>query len=124
TRQAYDLLAKGFGHGFNAPLQFAVALPRANDSAAVTQVTRAVGSTPGIESTATPRFNGAGTAASVLAYPTTPPQSAQTSTLVNRLRNNVIPLIEHSTGAHVYVGGSTASQVDFSHVLSTKLPLF
>ena len=32
TRQAYDLLAKGFGPGFNGPLQVAVALPRAHDA--------------------------------------------------------------------------------------------
>ena len=36
----------------------------------------------------------------------------------------MIPPIERSTGARVYVGGATASQVDFSHVLSSKLPLF
>ena len=35
TRQAYDLLAKGFGPGFNGPLQMAVALPQAHDSAAL-----------------------------------------------------------------------------------------
>jgi putative drug exporter of the RND superfamily len=124
TRQAYDLLAKGFGPGFNGPLQLAVALPKANDAAALTQLTHAVSTTPGVQSVATPRLNAAGTAASVAAYPTTSPQSAQTSSLVNRFRNDVIPPVEHVTGARVYVGGSTASQVDFSHVLSTKLPLF
>jgi RND superfamily putative drug exporter len=124
TRQAYDLLANGFGPGFNGPLQLAVALPRANDSAVLTQLTHAVSSMPGIESVAAPRLNAGGTAASVLAYPTTSPQSAQTSSLVDRLRNDVIPLAEHGTATRVYVGGSTASQVDFSHVLSAKLPLF
>jgi RND superfamily putative drug exporter len=59
-----------------------------------------------------------------MAFPTTSPQSAQTASLVNRLRQNVIPRVERATGARVYVGGSTASQVDFSHVLATKLPLF
>jgi RND superfamily putative drug exporter len=44
--------------------------------------------------------------------------------LVARLRDTVIPPIEQRTGARVYVGGATASQVDFSHVLSSKLPLF
>jgi RND superfamily putative drug exporter len=34
-----------------------------------------------------------------------------------------IPPIERSGGAHVYVGGATASENDFSHVLSRKLPL-
>jgi RND superfamily putative drug exporter len=124
TRRAYDLLARGFGPGFNGPLQLAVALPKANDSAALTQLTHAVSSTPGVRSVASPRLNATATAASIAAYPTTSPQSAQTSSLVNRLRNDVIPLVEHSSGARVYVGGSTASQVDFSHVLSTKLPLF
>ncbi len=36
----------------------------------------------------------------------------------------MIPRVEQSTGARVYIGGATASQVDFSHVLSSKLPLF
>jgi RND superfamily putative drug exporter len=124
TRQAYDLLAKGFGPGFNGPLQLAVALPKATDATALTQLTHAVSTTPGIQSVASPRLSPNGTAASIAAYPTTSPQSAQTSRLVNRLRDDVIPPVEHSSGARVYVGGSTASQVDFSHVLSSKLPLF
>jgi RND superfamily putative drug exporter len=124
TRQAYDLLAKGFGPGFNGPLQMAVALPRPNDTAALRKLTHALSSTPGIASVAPPRSNATGTAAAVVAYPSTSPQSAQTSNLVTRLRDGVIPPIERSTGARVYVGGATASQVDFSHVLSSKLPLF
>jgi RND superfamily putative drug exporter len=124
TRQAYDLLAKGFGPGFNGPLQLAVALPRAHDSAALTELGHAVGATPGIASVAAPRLNPSGTAAALVAYPATSPQSAQTSSLVARLRDAVIPAVERSTGARVYVGGATAAQVDFSHVLSSKLPLF
>jgi RND superfamily putative drug exporter len=124
TRQAYDLLAKGFGPGFNGPLQLAVALPKSHDKEALTELTDAVRSTPGVESVARPRLNATGTAAAVMAYPTTSPQSSQTSSLVNRLRDNVIPPVVRATGARVYVGGSTASQVDFSHVLATKLPLF
>jgi RND superfamily putative drug exporter len=124
TRQAYDLLAKGFGPGVNGPLQLAVALPRPGDTASVGQITQAVRHTPGIASVAPPRVNATGTAAAILAYPTTSPQSAQTSQLVARLRTSVIPSITRDTGARVYVGGATASEVDFSHVLSTKLPLF
>jgi RND superfamily putative drug exporter len=124
TRQAYDLLAKGFGPGFNGPLQLAVALPQAHDSAALTELTHAVRSTPGIASVASPQLNPAGNTASVVAYPTTSPQSAQTSGLVTRLRDSVIPPVERSTRIRAYVGGATASQVDFSHVLSSKLPLF
>ena len=57
TRQAYDLLAKGFGPGFNGPLQVAVALPEAHDSAALAQLDRALQRTPGIASVAAPRLN-------------------------------------------------------------------
>jgi putative drug exporter of the RND superfamily len=124
TRQAYDLLAKGFGPGFNGPLQLAVALPRPHDSAALAELEQRLSHTPGIASVAAPRLNATGTTAAVVAYPATSPQSAQTSSLVTRLRDTVIPPIERSSGARVYVGGATASQVDFSHVLSSKLPLF
>ncbi len=124
TRQAYDLLAKGFGAGFNGPLQMAVALPNAHDAGTLTQLTGAVRGTPGVASVAAPRLNATGTAAAIVAYPATSPQSAQTSSLVTRLRASVIPRVEQSTGARVYIGGATASQVDFSHVLSSKLPLF
>ena len=124
TRQAFDLLAKGFGPGSNGPLQLAVALPRPHDSTALTQLSAAVRRTPGIAAVAPPRLNPSGTAAALAAYPTTSPQSAQTSNLVTHLRDSVIPPIERSSGARVYVGGATAAQVDFSHVLSSKLPLF
>src|SRR5579859_4605156 len=79
TRKAYDLLAKGFGPGFNGPLQMAVALPAAHDTAALTRLSAAVRSTPGIASVSAPHLNPAGTAAAVIAYPATSPQSAQTS---------------------------------------------
>src|SRR5207302_10612386 len=123
-RSAYGLLAKGFGPGFNGPLQVVVALPRAHDAAALRQVSGALRSTPGVASVATPRLNPAGTAAAVIAYPATSPQSAQTSSLVSRLRDRTIPPIERSTGARVFVGGATASQVDFSQILASKLPVF
>jgi putative drug exporter of the RND superfamily len=124
TRKAYDLLAKGFGPGFNGPLQLAVALPSAHDRATLTKLTASLRSTPGVASVAAARLNPTGTAAAVIAYPTTSPQSARTSSLVADLRGRVIPPIERSTHARVFVGGATASQVDFAHVLASKLPLF
>jgi RND superfamily putative drug exporter len=124
TRKAYDLLAQGFGPGFNGPLQVAVALPSAHDVTVLGDLRGRLAATPGVASVARPLVNPAGTAAAVIAYPTSSPQSSQTSSLVSRLRSEVIPPIEQATGATVYVGGATASQADFSHVLSSKLPLF
>jgi RND superfamily putative drug exporter len=124
TRQAFDLLARGFGPGFNGPLQVAVALPHRGDGTALAQLTHALKSTSGVVSVAPPRLNATGTAAAVAAYPASSPQSAQTAALVSRLRDTTIPPVERSTGARIYVGGATAAQIDFSHVLARKLPLF
>jgi RND superfamily putative drug exporter len=124
TRKAYDLVAKGFGPGFNGPLQVAVKLPRAHDTTVVKQLGTTLGATHGVASVATPRLNPRADTAVAAVYPTTSPQSPQTADLVTHLRNSVIPPIERASGASIYVGGSTASQADFSHVLSSKLPLF
>jgi RND superfamily putative drug exporter len=124
TRKAYDLLAKGFGPGFNGPLQVAVALPRPHDTSALKELSSALSGASGVSSVAPPLLNASGDAAALVAYPSTSPQSASTASLVTRLRDKLIPPIERRTGARVYVGGATASQVDFSHILASKLPLF
>jgi RND superfamily putative drug exporter len=124
TRHAYDLLAAGFGSGFNGPLQLAVKLPAAGDTAGLTRFTTTLRHTAGIASVAAPRLNPARDTAAIAVYPTTSPQSAQTTSLVKHLRSDVLPPLAKSTGATVYVGGATATQVDFAHVLSGKLPLF
>jgi RND superfamily putative drug exporter len=124
TRQAYDLLAKGFGPGFNGPLIVAASLPHAGDTAAVTRLSQALSSARGVASVAPPQLNQARTTAVAFAYPASSPSSSQTTDLVNRLRSQVIPPYEHGTGARVYIGGPTASTVDFSHVTSRRLPVF
>jgi putative drug exporter of the RND superfamily len=124
TRHAYDLLAAGFGSGFNGPLQLAVRLPAAGDTAGLARVTTTLRHTPGIASVAAPRLNPARDTAAIAVYPTTSPQSAQTTSLVKRLRSAVLPPLAKATGTTVYVGGATATQVDFARVLSGKLPLF
>ena len=124
TRQAYDLLAAGFGSGFNGPLQLAVRLPASGNTASLTRFTTAVRHTPGVASVAAPQLNPARDTAAIAVYPTTSPQSAQTTSLVKHLRSEVLPPLAKATGATVYIGGATATQVDFAHVLSGKLPLF
>src|SRR6058998_3552054 len=74
TRHAYDLLAAGFGSGFNGPLQLAVRLASASDTAGLTRLTTALRHTPGIASVATPRLNPARDTAAIAVYPTTSPQ--------------------------------------------------
>jgi putative drug exporter of the RND superfamily len=124
TRRAYDLLAAGFGPGFNGPLQLAVSLPSAGDTGGLARFTTTLRQMPGIASVAAPRLNPARDTAAIAVYPAASPQSAQTTSLVKRLRSDVLPPLAKATGAAVYIGGATATQVDFAHVLSGKLPLF
>ena len=60
---------------------------------------------------------------SIIAYPTTSPQAAQTASLVRHLRSTVIPPVVNAAGVSVLVGGVTAGGVDASHYLSNRLPL-
>src|SRR6266566_7807209 len=91
TRQAYDLLATGFGPGFNGPLQLAVSLPAAGATADLTRFATALRHTPGVASVAAPRLNPARDTAAIAVYPTTSPQSAETTKLVKRIRSDVLP---------------------------------
>ena len=124
TRQAYDLLATGFGSGFNGPLQLAVQLPAGGGAGDLTQLTTALRKTPGIASVAAPQLNPARDTAAIAVYPSTSPQSGATTSLVKHLRSAVLPPIANATGTAIFVGGATATQVDFAHVLAGKLPLF
>ncbi len=124
TRKAYDLMAKGFGPGSSGPLTVAVALPQAGDTGAANQVRQALASTPGVGSVSPAQLSPAGTTAVVLAYPTTSPQSQRTTELVKQVRGTVLPPVERVTGARAYVGGPTAAEVDFSHILANRLPVF
>ncbi len=124
TRQAYDLLAEGFGPGFNGPLQLVAALPRAGDEQALDRVSSVLRHDPDVASVAPPRLTPDGRTAVVLAYPRSAPQDQATTDLVNRLRDSTLPRVERATQATILVGGVTAGQIDFSHTLSDKLPLF
>jgi RND superfamily putative drug exporter len=124
SRHAFDLITRGFGAGHNGPLSVVVRLPRRDDTAAVTAVARALRAQGDIASVSPAQLNPAGTTALLDAYPRSSPQSAATTNLVNRLRDGVLPQVQRSTASRVLVGGASASAVDFSHVLSAKLPLF
>ncbi len=124
TRQAYDLMSHGFGQGFSGPLVLAIELPHARDSAALEPLIATLRRSPGVAAVAPPRISPSGDVATVVAYPTTSPQSTQTEQLVRHLRRDVIPLLEQRTGIVAWIGGTTAAQIDFSSVLGGRLPYF
>jgi RND superfamily putative drug exporter len=119
TRQAYDLLAEGFGPGSNGPLVIAF---NGSQHQVASELAAAIGRTPGIEYVQPPRFNPAGDAAVIIAVPRTSPQDRQTQALVHHLRRVVVPPIVHGTGAQALVGGETAASIDSSTNFAQRLP--
>jgi putative drug exporter of the RND superfamily len=140
THRAYELLAQGFGEGFNGPLLVVAKVPNAKREAAengvlltgvegagtsaVQRLRSAIAHTPGVVSVAPAKLNPAGEVATITVYPRSSPQAYATTQLVSRLREHVVPPIARSTGMTVYVGGVTAGAVDFATTLGHKLPLF
>jgi putative drug exporter of the RND superfamily len=124
SRHAFDLLAQGFGAGFNGPLLLVAELPGRERAAPPPSVLAAVSATPGVVAVTQPRTAPSGKVAVFQVYPDSAPQALATTNLVNRLRHDVLPPLEHQTGVTVLVGGFTAGSIDFSHVLASKLPLF
>jgi RND superfamily putative drug exporter len=124
THSAYVLLSRGFGPGFNGPLQLAVQLPAGGGNKGVEELRKAVATTPGVASVGPPIYNKGHDTTAIEVFPATAPQSKETYSLVKHLRSSVIPPVARSGHLSVYVGGATAAQVDLAHVLSTKLPYF
>jgi RND superfamily putative drug exporter len=124
TRHSYELLAKGFGRGFNGPLQVVASLPRAGDPAATSRIAAALRASGDVASVSPARLSPNGRTAVFLVYPSSAPQSLATSNLVGSLRKHVLPPVARSTGTQILVGGQQAGTIDFTSVLSSKLPLF
>jgi putative drug exporter of the RND superfamily len=126
TRQAYDLLAEGFGPGFNGPLSLATEVPPGTDPAALQAVTDAIDADPGVAFVSAPITNNeaAPTAALWRVIPTTAPQDVETTELVDRLRDDVLPAATAGTDLDVAVAGGVAIGVDFTDYLSERLPYF
>ena len=126
TRQAYDLLALGFGPGFNGPMLLATEIPEGTDPAALEGVTEALAADPGVAfvTPAVPNDPQQPTAALWRLFPTTAPQDEATTELVERLRDEVLPAAEGDTELDVAVSGGVAASVDFSEYLTERMPLF
>ncbi|QGV78358.1 MMPL family transporter [Streptomyces ficellus] len=124
TRQAYDLLADGFGPGVNGPLTLVAELDGADDRLALAALPGTLRATDGVESVGPVTYSGGGDTAVLTVVPESSPQSEQTSDLVDRLRADVLPAAADGTSLDVYVGGVTAGYDDFAQVIVGKLPLF
>ncbi|MGA5363011.1 MMPL family transporter [Streptomyces purpurascens] len=124
TRQAYDLLADGFGPGVNGPLTLVTKVDGAADKLALDNLDGTLRATDGVASATPVTFDSGGHTAYLTVVPESSPQSKQTSDLVDRLRGEVLPRAEAGTSLDVQVGGMTAGYDDFADVIVSKLPVF
>jgi RND superfamily putative drug exporter len=125
-RVAYDELSRAFGPGSNGPFLLAVDTPRRAPATPqqLAELERAVKATPGVANVAPATLSRDGEMATIIAVPTTAPQDARTSDLLERLRGEVIPKATSDTPLKVYVGGNTPGFEDFSDKVAGRLPLF
>ncbi len=123
TLLAYNLLAKGFGPGFNGPLQVVGKIDSPADLGRFDSFVGSLQHTPGVARVLAPRTSPNGKAAVAIVYPSYTPQAAQTTDLVDHIRAEV-PGVTAGTSLAIHVGGETAGGIDFSNVLASKLPLF
>jgi len=118
VRRAYDMLAEGFGPGFNGPLFITVQGETAKSPEALQSFVATLNGTEGIAFAQGMPASKDGSLSLVMAYPTTSPQDAQTEALIRNLRTNVIP----QTGVEAKVGGFTAAGVDFAESIGGRMP--
>ncbi len=124
SRRAYDLLAEGFGVGVNGPLLIVVEQDGGLDSANMDRLSAALTSTEGVAAVAPPTTNAAGDTAILTLIPTSSPQDAATTDLVNNLRSSTLPGALEGTDISAYVAGSTAANIDLSDQISSRVPFF
>jgi putative drug exporter of the RND superfamily len=125
TRQAYDLLAEGFGPGFTAPMLLTV---QGTSGSGLLSSSDAVGDelreVDGVARVSPAVLNPAGDTALLRLVATTSPQDEATVDLVDRLRDESIPAATAGTGLTIHVGGQVAVGVDTTRGVSDRLPLF
>jgi RND superfamily putative drug exporter len=126
-RQAYDLVARGFGAGANGPLLVVVSLPEGSNPSVVDAIATEIARTPGVAAVLPPSRNTPDdTVAAMEVIPDSAPDSQATNDLVATLRAKIPAVVSASgfDGVRTYVGGVTAEFIDISDRIAARLPYF
>src|SRR5438309_1754201 len=118
TRRAYDLLAKGFGPGFNGPVLLAADLAGITRADSVTRFADTVRADPDVAFVAPANISPDRNAAVVAVIPKGAPQDRSTERLVHRLRSEI-----KQRGLAAHVGSETAIGIDASAHVGARLPI-
>ncbi|HAM21105.1 MAG TPA: hypothetical protein DCQ04_02310, partial [Actinobacteria bacterium] len=128
-RIAYDLTTTAFGSGANGPFIVVAQLPSAADLPQAEALSKAIGKAPDVAivspvTAGSKLISADGKTVLITVIPKSGPQDQATTNLLTTLRDTTIPQALAGTGISAYVGGATATAVDFSTVLKDKLPSF
>jgi RND superfamily putative drug exporter len=124
TRQAFDLLAKGFGPGFNGPLQVVGEIHSAKDKNTMLALQQMLIGKPDVAVVAPLQVSASGKVAVIYVVPKSSPEDRKTENLISTIRNDYVPAVTKNSHTAIYVGGLTAIFVDFAQVFTSKIPLF
>ncbi len=126
TRQAYDLLAEGFGPGFNGPFTITAVHGAGGAPDGIERLHQALASTPGVAAVSPPVADDPAQPEAYLlrVVATSAPQDGATTDLVRHLRDEVIPGVEAESGLEVQVTGSAAASIDITDFLAERTLVF
>ncbi|MFE0650942.1 MMPL family transporter [Streptomyces sp. NPDC059534] len=125
-RRAYDLISTAFGPGANGPLTVVVdqsAVPASDRAALGTKLQQSLTGVPDAAYITPLQTTPDGDVLIGTAYSVASPQDEKTTQLTDHLVDDVLPQAVAGTDAQTYVTGTTAAQVDFLDIVSSRLPL-
>jgi putative drug exporter of the RND superfamily len=124
SRNFSDTMSAAFGKGFDSPLLLVAQTPDAQSRTAWKTLTTQIAGVPDVASVGTPTAVTGDTLYSLQVVPSSFGQDKATSDLVQTLRSDLVKHAEAGNNLRVYVGGTTATNIDFADALTSKLPLF
>ncbi len=117
TRRAYDVLAEGFGPGFNGSFIVVAETPNGEDDVAtVERLQQEISATEGVAEVTEPQSFASGAIHMFNVYPTSAPQDEETTELVHRIRNEVVPAVVEGGTPVVRLTGDAPGVVEYQHV--------
>jgi RND superfamily putative drug exporter len=122
-RTAYDLVAEGFGDGFNGRLVMTVHGSPAAVQRSVARASALAQAEKGVAGVAPARTSADGRTALVAVVPATGPSDEATFDLVRTLRADVASTAS-ANGTEIALTGATAVGIDVSDKLSAALPVY
>ncbi|KQY94374.1 hypothetical protein ASD24_02090 [Paenibacillus sp. Root52] len=123
-RRGYDLLAEGFGEGFNGPLIIVAKAAGSSDPQAdIAKSTAFIEKLKGVASVSPIIPSPSGNAAIINVLPKTGPHDIRTTELVKSIRNQADTIFKEDK-VQVLITGTTSVNIDISEKLSEALPKF